>query len=115
MAIDPLNIGDVIEIPAGLRVYHNQGKEIIEVRSPVRVVIEANRKVLPFQQTGVEAHFEECYMLKARALNPDGSYHPEGALLTFAQYGDFRPEFLLPEGSNKVLWRMKQSFVPADA
>lgn len=112
--LDPLNIGDVIELPAGMLCYHNQGKELLELKNPVRVVIESNRRVLPFQQTGVEAHFEECYMLKARALNKDGSYHAEGALLTFAQSGDFRPEFILPAGANQVLWRMKQTFVLSD-
>lgn len=110
--IDPLNIGDVIELPVGLHCYHNQGQEVLIIKNPVRVVVESNRKVLPFQLTGVEAHFEECYMFKARALNTDGSYHPEGALLTVAQYGDFRPEFILPPEAAKVLFRMRQTFAP---
>lgn len=108
--MDLLNIGEVIELPIGLRVYHNQGKEVQTILNPVQVVVESNRKVLPFQQTGVEAHFEETYMVKARALHPNGEYNPEGALLTFAQYGDFRPEFILPDKPNMVLRRMKQTF-----
>ena len=106
-----LNTGEVIELPAGMKVYHNQEKGILELQVPVVVVVENSRKVLPFQSTGVEAHFEECWMVKARALNVDGTYHPEGALLTFAQYGDFRPEFILPGESNQVLRRMKQTFL----
>lgn len=109
-----LHIGDVIELPVGMRVYHNQGKELLEIKNPVQVVVESTRKVLPFQHTGVEAHFEETCMIKARALNPDGSYHPEGALLTFAQYGDFRAEFILPEKPNQVLRRMKQTFLKSE-
>lgn len=109
--MDLLNIGDVIELPIGMKCYHNQGKEILEIKVPVQVVVEATRKVLPFQLTGVESHFEECYIVKARDLKEDGSYHPEGALLTFAQYGDFRPEFILPARQNQVLRRMQQTFL----
>lgn len=105
-----LEIGSVLWLPAGLHVYHNQMKQVIKLESPIRVVVESNRKVLPFQQTGVEAHFEETYMLKARALLPDGNYDQHGAHYTFAQYGDFRPEFILPKEANVVLWKMKQTF-----
>ncbi len=111
--IHVLRVGDVVEIPVGMFAWHNQGQEILEIKTPVVVVVEANRVVLPFQQTGVEAHFEECGMVKARALNPDGSYFAEGAMLTIAQYGDFRPEFILPNKPNIVLRRMQQTFVPA--
>lgn len=107
----PLKTGDVIELPIGMKCYHNQGKEVLEIKEPAQVVVEATRIVLPFQATGVEAHFETTYMVKARALNKDGSYHPEGALLTFAQYGDFRPEFILPDRPNQVLRKMKQTFL----
>jgi hypothetical protein len=86
--------GDVVELPAGMKVYHNQGEE-----------------VLLLQQTGVEAHFEETGMIKARALQPNGEYFPEGALLTFAQYGDFRAEFILPDKPNIVLRKMVRKFV----
>lgn len=106
-----LQVGEVVELPVGLKAYHNQGQEVVEVKEPVNVVVIANRAVLPFQLTGVEAHFEECGIIKARALLPDGSWHPEGALLTFAQYGDFRPEFILPDKPNIVLRRMKQVFL----
>lgn len=107
-----LHIGEVIELPVGMKCYHNQGEEILEIKTPVNVVIVSTRHVLPFQETGVEAHFEKCYMLKARALNPDGSWHKEGALLTFCQYGDFRPEFILPDKPNQVLRRMEMTFIP---
>lgn len=106
-----LHIGDVIELPVGLMCYHNQGKELTTIKEPVTVVIENTRKILPFEMTGAEGHFEACFIIKARALNADGSYHPEGALLTVAQYGDFRPEFILPEGANKVLRRMSRTFL----
>lgn len=108
--MDPLNIGDVIMLPAGLSVYHNQLKQVVKVDAPFRVVVESNRKILPFQLTGVEAHFEESYMIKGRALLPDGNYDPHGALYTIAQYGDFRPEFVLPVESHAVLWTMRQIF-----
>lgn len=106
-----LNIGEVVELPVGMMVYHNQGHELVKVETATRVVVEATRKVLPFELTGVEAHFEECFIVKARALHLDGSYHFEGALLTFATRGDFRPEFILPAGSNQVLKVMKRHFV----
>lgn len=106
-----LKVGDVVELPVGMKAWHNQAQEILEIQNPVVVVVESNRAVLPFMQTGVEAHFEECGMIKARALQPNGDYFPEGALLTFAQYGDFRAEFILPNKPNIVLRKMKQSFV----
>jgi hypothetical protein len=107
-----LKTGDVVELPVGMFVWHNQANQILEIKEPVVVVVETNRVVLPFQQTGVEAHFEETGMIKARALNPDGSYFAEGALLTFAQYGDFRAELILPDKPSIVLRRMQQTFVP---
>lgn len=107
-----LRTGDVIELPVGLKVYHNQGKEVLEIKTPALVVVETTRLVAPINITGAEAHFEECYMVKARALNQDGTYHHEGALLTFAQYGDFKPEYILPEQTNQVLRRMKRIFEP---
>lgn len=109
--IQLLKVGDVLELPEGLKVYHNQGQEVVDLKTPAVVVVISNREILPFQQTGVEAHFEPCGLIKARALQPDGSWHPEGALLTFAQYGDFREEFILPNRPNIVLRRMKQVFV----
>lgn len=106
----PLNIGEVILLPVGLHAYHNQLKTVLTIESAIRVVVESNRKVLPFQLTGVEAHFEESYMVKVRALLPDGNYDPNGSLYTVAQYGDFRPEFILPLESQTVLWKMHQVF-----
>jgi hypothetical protein len=103
--------GDAVELPAGMKVYHNQGEEVLLLQNPAVVVVEATRVVLPFQQTGVEAHFEETGMIKARALQPNGEYFPEGALLTFAQYGDFRAEFILPDKPNIVLRKMVRKFV----
>ncbi len=104
-----LNIGDVIELPVGMKVYHNQGKELMEIKVPAIVVIVSSREILPFNLTGAEGHFEPTGLLKGRALQPNGEYHPEGALLTFAQYGDFRKEFILP-GTPNILRRMKQTF-----
>lgn len=105
-----LTVGDVVELPVGMQVWHNQAEQILEIQNPVQVVVVANRAVLPFRDTGVEAHFEECGIIKARALQPNGEWHPEGALLTFAQYGDFRAEFILPDKPSIVLRRMKQHF-----
>ena len=105
-----LQTGDVIELPAGMKCYHNQEQAVMELKTPVVVVVENTRDLEPFMVSGVEAHFERCFMVKARALNVNGSYHPEGALLTFAQFGDFRPEFILPQASLKVLRRMLKTF-----
>lgn len=106
-----LKTGDVLELPVGLRCYHNQGMELTEIKTPVIVVVETTRHIEPFSVTGAEGHFERCHIIKARALNPDGSYFPEGALLTFVQYGDFRPEYILPENPKAVLRRMHRTFI----
>ena len=106
-----LKTGDVIEVPAGMKCYHNQEKGVLELKVSVVAVVENTRDLETFLQSGVDAHFERCLMVKARALNLDGSYHPEGALLTFAQFGDFRPEFILPAASAQVLRRMVKTFV----
>lgn len=106
-----LKTGDVLELPAGLNCFHNQRGEMDVLKVPVVVVVETTRKIVPLALSGAEAHFEACFMVKARALNTDGSYHSEGALLTFAQYGDFRPEFILPEKPNTVLRRMHRLFI----
>jgi hypothetical protein len=102
-----LKIGDVVELPVGLKVYHNQGQEILEIQVAANVVVESVRVSLVGSE---DDHFEESYLCDGRALQPDGSYHPEGALLTFAQYGDFRPEFILPDKPNIVLRRMQMTF-----
>lgn len=104
----PLLVGDVLELPVGLRCYHNQGQELTTIQAPVVVVVESAHKTPPGSE---DDHFEECRMVTARALNIDGSYNPEGALLTFAQYGDFRPEYILPEKPNQVLRKLKRTFV----
>ncbi len=111
-----LKTGDVIELPSGLHCYHNQGQEMTVIKVPVMVVVEVTRDVEPITVSGADAHFERCFMVKARALHKDtGEYHPEGALLTFAAAGDFRPEFILPAASATVLRRMNKVFVPVTA
>lgn len=107
-----LKTGDVIELPVGLKCFHNQGQEMMILGKPAMVVVEATRDVEPMEVTGVDAHFERCFMIKARRLNEDGSYHAEGALLTFALFGDFRPEFILPEANHVVLRKLKKTFQP---
>jgi len=105
-----LKTGDVIALPVGLRCYHNQAMELRVIEESVVVVVENTRNAEPMSVTGAESRFERCYIIKARALNTNGSYHPEGALLTFAQFGDFRPEFILPPEGTKVLRRMIKTF-----
>jgi len=63
---------------------------------------------------GGDNHFIPGYMVVARALNADGSYFPEGALLTFAQAGSYHPDFILPETPNMVLRKMIRTFLPAE-
>jgi hypothetical protein len=103
-----LKIGDVVELPVGLKVYHNQGQEVLTIEVPVNVVVESVRISVVGSE---DDHFEETYMCDARALQPDGTYHKEGALLTLCQYGDFRPEFILPDKPNIVLRKMQLTFV----
>ncbi len=104
-----LKIGDVCELPIGLRCRHNQADELTTIKEPVNVVVESCWPVK--SGVGSDSHFEDGFMVVARALNVDGTYHHEGALLTFAQAGDFRPEFILPEVPNQVLRRMTRTFV----
>lgn len=111
-----LQIGDVCELPVGLTVRHNQANQIEVIQNPVTVVVESAWPVNA--GVGGSNHFEDGYLVAARALQPDGTYFPEGALLTFAQSGDFRPEFLLPEKPNMILRRMIRTFalpVPSPA
>lgn len=110
-----LTTGSVLQLPVGLRCFHNQGLEVTEIKVPVTVIVENTRHIIPFEASGTDAHFEECYIVKARALHEDGSYHPEGALLTFALYGDFRPEFILPAENRVVLRKMLKTFLPPNA
>lgn len=109
-----LRTGDVIKLPIGMGCYHNQDEKAVRLDTAVEAVVEVTRRVVPLTKVGADAHFEECLLIKARVLNCDGTYHPEGALLTFAQYGDFREEFILPDKPNLVLRRMKRHFVAID-
>lgn len=106
-----LKTGEVTELPAGFHVFHNQLDEVTVLQQPTVVVVENTRKIVPLAVTGAEGHFETCFMVKARVLNVDGTYHREGALLTFAQYGDFHPKYILPDNPNLVLRRMRHTFV----
>jgi len=110
MSVTPFKIGDVLELPVGLRTRLNQSGEVQTINAAVQVVVESVWPVLA--GVGGTNHFEDGYMVAARALNADGSYFPEGALLTFAQSGDFRPEFILPGTASTVLRRMSRSFTP---
>lgn len=103
-----LQIGDVVELPVGLQVRHNQAGEILTIQTPVVVVVESAWPVTG--GVGGTNHFEDGYLVAARALQLDGTYFPEGALLTFAQAGDFRPEFILPDKPNMILRRMIRTF-----
>lgn len=103
-----LQIGEVLELPVGLIVRHNQANQIEVIQNPVVVVVESAWPVNA--GIGGSNHFEDGYMVAARALQPDGSYFPEGALLTFAQAGDFRAEFILPDKPNIVLRKMIRTF-----
>ena len=104
-----LQIGDVLELPVGLKCRHNQENALTVIQTPVVVVVESAWPVTA--GVGGSNHFEDGYLVVARALNTDGSYFPEGALLTFAQAGDFRPEFILPDVPNLVLRKMTRTFV----
>ncbi len=104
-----LKIGEVVELPVGLKCRHNQANQLLLIETAVTVVVESAWPVSA--GVGGDNHFEPGYMVCARALHPDGSYHPEGALLTFAQEGSFKPEFILPDKPNMVLRRMLRVFV----
>jgi hypothetical protein len=108
--VKKLNIGDVIELPIGLRCRHNQANELTTIKTPVVVVVESAWPVSA--GVGGDNHFEEGYMVCARALNADGSYFPEGALLTFAQSGSYHPDYILPDLPNMILRKMVRTFLP---
>lgn len=104
-----LYIGDVTQLPVGLKVRHNQANEITTIQTPVVVVVESAWPVTA--GVGGDNHFENGYMVCARVLNDDGTYFPEGALLTFAQSGSFHPDYILPDSPTMVLRKMKRVFV----
>lgn len=105
-----LSIGDVIALPVGLTVRHNQADQIEVIENEVNVVVESTWPIVA--GVGGSNHFENGVMIAARALQPNGDYFPEGALLTFAQSGDFRPEFILPDKPNMILRKMHRTFEP---
>lgn len=105
MAIIKAKPGDVVTLKKGLHVYHTQAKQVTILDTDVTAVVEFTR-VSPVGSE--DDHFEECFMVEARALNLDGTYHPEGALMLFAQAGDFRPEFI--QETLTVLRRMRRTY-----
>ena len=105
-----LQIGMVVELPVGLKCRHNQANEITTIETPVVVVVESAWPVSA--GIGGDNHFEDGYMVCARALNTDGSYFAEGALLTLAQSGSFHPDYILPDKPNMILRRMIRTFLP---
>lgn len=107
-AIIKVKPGDVVTLRKGLHVYHTQGQAVTVLDTEVPAVVENVRTTVVGSE---DDHFEECYMVEARALNLDGSYHPEGALMLFAQSGDFRPEFI--QSDLPVLRRMRKTYTPA--
>lgn len=103
-----LSIGDVIQLPVGLMVRHNQANQIQPIAVPTTAVVESTWPVIA--GIGGTNHFEDGVLVAVRALHEDGTYFPEGALLTFATSGDFRPEFILAVDSKTVLRKMIKSF-----
>jgi hypothetical protein len=105
-----LSIGDVITLPIGLRCRHNQAGELTTIDTEVNVVIESVWPIVA--GVGGTNHFEDGTLVAARALNTDGTYFPEGALLTLCfGAGDFRPEFILADKPNLVLRKMIRTFI----
>jgi hypothetical protein len=102
--------GDVVELPVGLRCRHNQANELTTIQTAVQVVVESSWPVSA--GVGGDNHFEPGFLVCARALNADGSYFPEGALLTFATGGSYPAEYILPDKPNIVLRKMIRSFLP---
>ncbi len=92
-----LQPGDVITLRKGLHVFHNQGREITVLETPVPAYVVAVR-IRNSEKCS-------CTMIDVRALNSFGEYHAEGALLTFAQSGNFLPEFM--QQSLPVLRKIK--------
>ena len=82
----------------------DQGIEI--TRDNLVGVVESVRECA----TGSEDdHFEVCFMVDIRLLNQDMSYNPAAPLMTFAQEGDFRPEFIDP--APLVLKRLTKTYI----
>lgn len=100
-----LSIGDVIALEAGWKVYHNGEKQVTTLAADLTAVVESVRVTAIGSE---DDHFEECSLADVRVLNTDGTYHPEGAYLTFATYGDFRGEFI---HSPHVMHKMHKTFI----
>ena len=101
-----LKIGDVIRLREGLVCWHHGNTALTTLTQDTECVVEVVRDT----KVGSEDdHFEPCLMIEARVLNQDLTYNAEGAVLTFAQYGDFRPEFI--QTDFQVLKTMQKSFV----
>lgn len=105
-----LRTGDVIVVPVGLKCFHNGIGQMTVIEQEIHAVVEATRLIPPMSVTGSDAHFEETFVVKARKLDlGSDAYSPEGALLTIAVRGDFRPELLL--SNPHVVRRLQKTFV----
>jgi len=89
-----ISIGDVVWLRSGLFCYHRQARTVSSLNRNILVRI-ADIRIC-----------KDATFIDAQALNSAGMTYPEGALLTFAQRGPFRPEFIQTEF--QVLRRLKK-------
>ena len=98
--------GMMIKLRSGLHCLNTRDNAIEITRDLLTVVVE-NVRVSPIGSE--DDHFDECFMVDVRQLNQDLSYDPGAPILTFAQEGDFRPEFI--DGAPEVIRRMQRTYV----
>lgn len=106
MATANLLPGDVFKVRSGLK-YLNTQSAAVEISRDILIgIVETTRTALVGSE---DDHFEPCYMVDFRWLGADGSYDPAAPLNTFAQSGDFRPEYI--EDSPVVIERRSRTYV----
>lgn len=80
--------GDVIWLRSGLHVWHWQAKQMTSILREVTAVVLAVRNQ-------IEPSGTHSVMIDVRVLNSRSQNYGEGAKLTFAYSGPFRPEFIM--------------------
>ncbi len=80
-----ISVGDVVWLRSGLFCYHRQARTVQQLNRNILVRIAAIR----IKPDGI--------FINAQALNSAGMTYPEGALLTFAASGNFKPEYIQSE------------------
>ncbi len=98
--------GMLIKVRSGLHMLNNADSSIEISRDNLVGYVENCRETVVGSE---DDHFETCYMVEMRLAGADGSYDPLAPLITFAQEGDFRPEFI--DEAPEVLKRLERTYI----